>query len=215
MGSTSSNIADMIEFYMLHSRDDGPDGSWRFLESKAIQRHPICGHVKSPPPIELVVHSFKDKTVLAGTYWNLPVLRRDLYEFLSPYGVSDARVGSIVQEDGKQFPQHVTLWSVRQVKLRGSEGADIRICEHCGVVGYSGRGNLEYVTKASIDGIEVAIADGPAFFVINSAVQAELMKKKREGVWRNLAFQPIEVREHASDGLPDDYVRPRNYLPKQ
>jgi hypothetical protein len=197
---------------MVSSRDDRAECGSELKESPALGRHPVCGHVKLPPADEMLVARLNPKAVLTlEPIWGSVVMRTDLIEFLGFDKAPGYHLGRIRQRFGEVFRDHRTVWSNEQVLIRGEKGSLRGTCEHCTRVFYFPWGNDWYVTQASVAGVEAALADGPASLVVNAEAGGRLQEMRLRGPWKQLRLWPIKVREHAADGLPDDYQRPREY----
>jgi hypothetical protein len=211
MDSTVSDLG----FKMLFTIDSTYDWPDPHRESDILLRsrlHPKCGHFKTPPPRTIVTSWFSETSVLCGTHFNTVVIRRDLYDFLNIASISGLEVGELRSDTGEAFSDHVSIWTPEQVVLRGGSGSSGTPCEHCGMHRYFPRGVEMYVTRASMEGRDVALADGPAMLVVSQRVADELASERASRGWSLVTSEMLIEKEHAVDGLPDDYVRPQEYI---
>jgi hypothetical protein len=117
----------------------------------------------------------------------------------------------LLLSDGGKFPNHITLWSENQVLVRSRKGKMSDKCIHCGIRWYQRQANEQYVTRQSVDGVRVRIST-EGFFIVDAVVAHAILKEKKIRGWRKLSLHPIDVLEHATDGLPDDLKESTQYL---
>lgn len=199
-------------YYILDSNYDRPDPSRAADRKLNLPYHSGCTHFKAPPPRTITTSYFSTKEVLTFSHLDTLIIRRDLFDFLNIGKLTGLQIGSLHRENGKPYVDHFSLWSPCPVLIRGEQKSVKPPCSFCGIPMYFPYGNDWYVTRQSIANVDVAIADGPTLLIINNELGQGILEAKRSGKWSKLTLQPINVVEHAIDGLPDDCVRPQEYL---
>jgi hypothetical protein len=128
----------------------------------------------------------------------LCVMRRELADIVSRH--TDELVWSdAILPDGQPSAHHRCAHSRDEVWLRGGRGSYVEsMCPACGRPDYTEEGQM-YAIERQLRGREVAMTRRH-LLLVSERVRAEIEANKVTG----LAFFPIEVRERAIDGFPDD-----------
>ena len=199
-----------LSFFIVDSKDDCPEYDKEFVHSLQQYKCPECRDLKLPIPNEVTFKVFDPKWLLTSEpIWELVIMRIDLIESLGLRDSEEFSFGSIRMSSGESVEGHQTVWSKRNVLIRGEQHSLLGTCELCGRLRYFPKGDQEYVTSKSVLGIDVAIADGPTLLLVSEPVAKRLQDQRILGSWKQLRLYKIKVRDQAVDGLPDDFSRTR------
>ena len=134
----------------------------------------------------------------------VPILRND---FLNALGIERIQnhfwIGDVFGDRGENYAEFSTLLPKQsELILRGNSQSSFRWCSDCATPVYSARGRLYALSSSIID-------QNPVYteFICNFIIRGDVWKKASMTKWRHIKVKPIEIKEHASDGLPNDLWR--------
>ena len=169
----------------------------------------LCAECSAPlsrtAPLRVEVQESRFPDTPLNVIWpGIGMIRKDLLEYLNPFGPQLLTLGEVIRFDGQLDRDWFTLVGLHRIVVRGTRKARVRRCSTCGQILYYCE-DPSYLCPSPPTKIKIFDAD-VGTLVVDEQLAERINTAMAVGKWQLLGLKKLSTRTESLDGLPINLV---------